>query len=60
VGPATLSGFGTLRLIGEPFRVPSPLGEPLIPPTVLAIGWIAVGAGMALAFLWRPRPGFGR
>ena len=60
VGPATLSGFGALRLIGEPFRVPSALGETLIPPTVLAIGWIAVGAGMALAFPLRPRPVFGR
>jgi hypothetical protein len=56
VGPVTLSGFGTLRLLTEPFRAPAPLGEPLIPPTALGIGWIAVGAAMALAALQRPRP----
>ena len=60
VGPATLSGFGTLRLISEPFRLPPPLGEPLIAPTALGIGWIAIGAAMALAALWRPRPLVGR
>jgi hypothetical protein len=56
VAPATLSGFGALRLLTEPFRVPSPLGEPLIAPGALAIGWIAVGAAMATAASRRPRP----
>ena len=56
VGPVTLLGFGTLRLVTEPFRAPSPLGEPLIAPTALAIGWIAVGAAMASVALQRPRP----
>jgi len=55
VGPATLSGFGTLRLVTEPFRAASPLGEPLIAPTALAIGWIAVGAAMAWVALRRSR-----
>ena len=60
VAPATLSGFGTLRLVTEPFRAPSPLGEPLIAPTALAIGWIAVGAAMASVAWQRPRPVWGR
>ena len=59
VGPATLWGFGSLRLLTEPFRAPSPLGEPLIAPTALGIGWIAIGAAMALAALQRPRPVLG-
>ena len=59
VGPATLSGFGALRLLTEPFRAPSPLGEPLIAPTALGIGWIAIGTAMALAALQRPRPALG-
>jgi hypothetical protein len=56
VGPATLSGFGALRVISEAFRAPSPLGEPLIAPTVLGIGWIGIGAAMGLAAVRRPRP----
>lgn len=56
VGPATLSGFGTIRLLTEPFRTPSPLGEPVIAPAALGIGWIVAGAVMALAALQRPRP----
>ena len=59
VGPATLSGFGSIRLLTEPFRAPPPLGEPLIAPTALGIGWIAIGAAMALAVLQRPRPVLG-
>ena len=56
VGPATLSSFGTLRLLSEPFRAPAPLGEPLLSPSVLGIGWVAVGAAMGLAVSRRPRP----
>ena len=56
VGPATLSGFGTLRLLSETFRAPAPLGEPLLSPSVLGIGWVAVGAAMGLAVSRRPRP----
>jgi hypothetical protein len=56
IGPATLWGFGTLRLLTEPFRAPPPLGEPLIAPAALASGWIAVAAAMALAAPRRPRP----
>lgn len=59
VGPATLAGFGALRLSTEPFRAPPSLGEPLIPPAVLAIGWIAIGSAMALAASRRPRPELG-
>jgi hypothetical protein len=55
VGPVTLAGFGALRLLTEPFRAPHPLGEPLIPPAALAIGWIAIGSAMALAASRRPR-----
>jgi hypothetical protein len=60
VGPSTLSGFGALRLVIDPFRAPSPLGEPLIAPTALGIGWITIGTAMALVALWRPRPVLGR
>jgi hypothetical protein len=55
VGPVTLSGFGTIRLLTEPFRTPPQLGEPLIAPAVLGIGWIVAGPVMALAALQRPR-----
>jgi hypothetical protein len=55
VGPATLFGFGTLRLMTEPFRAPSALGEPLIAPPVLATGWVAIGAAMAVGCLRRRR-----
>lgn len=56
VGPATLSGFGALRVVIEPFRAPSPLGEPLIAPGALGMGWIAIGSAMAVAASRRPRP----
>lgn len=55
VGPATLSGFGALRLSTEPSRAAAPLGEPLVSPTLLAIGWIAAGAAMAWAAPRRSR-----
>jgi len=57
VGPATLSGFGALRLATEPFRAPSPLGEPLIAPAALAVGWVAAGAAMAWTAPRRSRQG---
>jgi hypothetical protein len=60
VAPATLSGFGTLRLVTEPFRAAPPLGEPLIAPTALGIGWIAVGSAMAVVALQRPCPEAGQ
>jgi len=59
VGPATLSGFGTLRLVTEPFRAPSPLGEPLIAPAALGVVWIAVGSAMAVAAARHPLPWVG-
>jgi hypothetical protein len=59
VGAATLSGFGALRLAVEPFRAPSPLGEPLIAPGTLGMGWIAIGSAMAVAASRRPRPEVG-
>lgn len=54
VGPATLSGFGALRLAIEPFRASSPLGEPLIAPGMLGMGWVAIGSAMAAAASRRP------
>jgi hypothetical protein len=56
VGPVTLSGFGTLRILTEPFRAPASLGEPLIAPAALGVGWIAIGSAMAVVALRRPRP----
>lgn len=42
--PSTvLAGFGTIRLIVEPWRAPSPLGDPVTSPELLAAIWIAVG-----------------
>jgi hypothetical protein len=60
VGPATLSGFGTIRLLTEPLRAPARLAPPVIAPAALAIGWIALAAAMAVVALRRPRPGLGR
>ncbi len=56
VGSATLYGFGAMRLAIEPFRAPSPLGEPLIAPEVLGMGWVAIGSAMAAAASRPPRP----
>jgi len=41
---AVLAGFGAIRLALEPLRAPPPLGAPLVPPALLALGWIALGA----------------
>jgi len=60
VGPATLSGFGAIRLLTEPLRAPARLAQPVIAPAALAIGWIAIGTAMAVVALQRPRPGLGR
>jgi len=60
VGPATLSGFGAIRLLTEPLRAPARLAPPSIAPAVLAIGWIAVAAAMAVVASQRPRPRLGR
>jgi hypothetical protein len=49
VGPATLSGFGALRLALEPLRAPPPLGPPVVAPSVLAIGWILIGSALGVA-----------
>jgi hypothetical protein len=59
VGPATLSGFGTLRLVTEPFRAPSLLGDPVIAPAALGFAWIAVGAAMAVVASRHPLPSVG-
>jgi hypothetical protein len=59
VGPTTLLGFGGIRLVTEPFRAPPSLGEPLIAPAALGIGWIAIGSAMAASASQRPRPSVG-
>jgi hypothetical protein len=60
VGPATLSGFGAIRLLTEPLRAPLRLAPPMIPPAALAVGWIAIAAAMAVPALHGPRAGFVR
>jgi hypothetical protein len=55
VGPATLVGFGGVRLLTEPVRAVPPLGEPLVAPSAVGLGWVAIGVAMALAAARRPR-----
>jgi hypothetical protein len=55
VAPSTLVGFGGIRLLTEPARAAPPLGEPLVAPSALALGWVAVGSAIALAGSRRPR-----
>jgi hypothetical protein len=45
--PLVLGGMGALRLLIDPLRAPPPLGAPLVAPSALAAGWLAVGAGVA-------------
>jgi hypothetical protein len=45
--PLVLGGMGALRLLIDPLRAAAPLGAPLLSPSALAAGWLAVGAGMA-------------
>lgn len=44
VAPAVLAGFGALRLAVEPWRAVPPLGAPLVPPSLLAAGWLLAAA----------------
>jgi hypothetical protein len=44
-----LLGIGAIRLVVDPFRVPPPLGEPLVPATAIAGGLIALGLADSLA-----------
>jgi hypothetical protein len=44
VAPAMLLGFGTTRLLVEPWRAPPPLGEPWIAPESIALSWLIMGA----------------
>ena len=39
-----LLGFGLVRVLVEPWRAAPPLGDPSVPPTLLALGWAASGA----------------
>jgi hypothetical protein len=55
VGPSTLVGFGGIRLLTEPVRAAPPLGEPLVAPSALGLGWIAIGSAMAVTAARRPR-----
>lgn len=48
VMPAVLGGLGLARLGLEPWRGPSPLGAPLVPPAALATAWLALGAVLAV------------
>jgi hypothetical protein len=43
-GALALAAIGALRLLLEPLRAPPPLGEPMLPPALLAAGWVALGA----------------
>jgi len=52
VAPAVLAGFGALRLAVEPWRAAPPLGPPLVPPSLLAAGWLLAAA----LLLPSPRP----
>jgi hypothetical protein len=53
VAPAFLLGFGALRLVLEPLRAPTPLGEPIIAPAWIAAAWLCA-ATLWLAFAARP------
>jgi hypothetical protein len=59
VAPVTLLGFGTLRLLTEPFRAPSLPGDRVIAPVALAFAWIAVGSAMAVRASRHPLPSVG-
>jgi len=48
-----LAGLGALRLVVQPFRSPPALGEPLVPASLLAAAWLALGLGLLLR---APRP----
>jgi Prolipoprotein diacylglyceryl transferase len=46
-GGLSLTGLGLLRLAIEPLRAPPPLGAPLLDPSWLAAGQVALGALLA-------------
>ena len=48
VMPAVLGGLGLARLLVEPWRAPSPLGPPRLPPAALAAAWLAAGAALSI------------
>lgn len=47
VAPLVLGGSGALRLLIDPLRAEPPLGGLLISPRWIAIGWLAISAGLA-------------
>jgi len=42
--PLVLGGMGVLRLLIDPLRAVPPLGAPIVPPVVIAAGWLALAA----------------
>jgi len=59
VTPTVLAGVGLLRLATEPLRAMPPLGEPLVPASVIATAWIAGGGMLAMGSARSPRAALG-
>ena len=59
VTPTVLAGVGLIRLATEPLRAMPPLGEPLVPASVIATAWIAGGGMLAMGSARSPRAALG-
>ena len=51
-----VTGVGRVHAVLGGFHLTGRLFEPLIAPTALGVGWIAIGSAMAVVALRRPRP----